>query len=701
MISTSTSSPSPNQYLRDQNASAGQNQNNAQAQTGAQDQVQTADTISRPPGTPQRSRPNESPGSASASRTSSRSGGAARQPDTQSIATEMVMVNDVNAASDRFEDSMHNGQSNLSNGKDATDDMISAAQAYNDMQTQMEAQAPSTEQTDRIARLKNSLDNAKDSDTLESIEKQAKVDLPALNKSRSRDDYGKYGKLASSYTRSALFSEARYNNSKVLQGTPLGRFQRPGKSVIDPIGANGRLGVLLGTRANAALSSFSKAGSQFMSGIQKMKEGKDPTDDFVGASASVGQGVTELSAGAMTDYGNHLVKLRAAQAAKQKPAASAAAGRPEPAPQSAGAGGAQGKPGPSGSSPSQGTQGTSAATQTPSPAQASTSALDQQVADKLDALNKDADTEVASRQNELQEEVIKRVEGKNPDVKQLELQDAVNDVRDEYIAMKKLGDDIKLSAKEVAQDAHENLQRIDSEGQIATRKLEDLGYKTQDEARASSNPEAVKLADRLDELSKLKRTTYDQFNSAMAGRETALKSAAPAFKQLGDIMKTPDQNTRASKLAEWSDAYGKKFEKYQNSLLAKTDSLPEWFKISRPLRAQGVPSAINTAFGAAGLGAAIDNYMKKKAAGTLTPEDKLNLAAQVFNLVSGPMGFVPVVGPLLGLATATIGATLGGLADQYKGWQNDEAVGKFQEAAREEYNKRHPDQQIAYPFIAD
>jgi hypothetical protein len=600
--------------------------------------------------------------------------------NARSLATTLILRNDVLAAGDRFTAALDESRKNFSNGKDATDHLIGAAKSYNELQQILGSTDPTGDQQARIDRLTDALGHAKDTDTPQSIAKNAKVDLTPLNKNRSAEEYGKYGKLASTYARALIFDEARFNNSQVLKNTPLGSLQRPGQSVLDPAGPNGRLGILLGTRINSAASNFTKAGSMFMSGIQKLKDGKDPTDDFVGGGAAAGQGMTEISAGAGTDFGNHLVKKRQLARAQSPGKPQGAGTRSE------------------GTSNTNGASTQNAGSSSRPDDARSIASIDKQVDTDLDKSNTGIDQQVADRQKELQEQAIKRIEGKHPDVKQLELQDAVSDISGEYIEMQKLGNDLKKSAKEEALSAHSNLQEIDAESQVQMRKINDLGYDSAEAARASGDRAALDAAKRLDELGTLRHEAYDQFNRAMAERENLINNATPAYKELGEALKSPTQEARQSALAEWSDKYGKAFEKYQSSFLSQTDKYPEWWKISKPLRAQLMPALLGTAFGAAGFGASLDSYLKKQAAGTLTTQDKVALSGQVFNLVSGAVGFIPVGGPFASFVFATVGAVLGGFADQYEDWRKSEAKNTLQNGIREEYNKRHPDQQIAEPF---
>ncbi|WP_213304540.1 hypothetical protein [Paraburkholderia sacchari] len=606
---------------------------------------------------------NSSTGAPAASATAQQSPG---------TASELVLSNDVADKWQKFTDAQNRVQNDIDNNKDTTDDMIAAARAYNDAVKQMEQEAPDDDQKKRISALENALNHAKPGDSLETIEKNANVPLPALHKKSIADQYGTYGKAPSTFSRMAIFDEARFNNSKVLQGTPLGRFQRPGQSVLDPIGHNGRLGVLFGTRFNAAASNFTKAGTKFMSGIQKMKNHQDPTDDFVEGGAALGQGVNEMSAGALTDYGNHLAKL---QSGKQPPAAQTQQPpkSPEPHP------------------------GTSSEYKNFGP----DDPLHDSVINGEGNQEASIDQQIADQQKTIEKKITDKIDHGSRDVAQLNLQDGVEENKGEYLAMQDLGKTLRSSAQDAMKDANENIKQIDKRAQPLMDQLKEYGYDSLDAARASQDSNVKNLVGQLDEYGYLKQQAYEQFNHAMDQYEATIKNASGAFSELSDIMKKTPLEERGAKLSDWADRYGKSFAKYQNGLLTSTDSLPEWFKISKPLRAQMVPAAIGTAFAAAGFGASLDNYLKKQAAGTLTTQDKIAFGGQVVNLISGLAGFIPVAGPLVSMALAVTGVVLSGLADQYPQWQQDEAVAKWKENIRERYNKEHPGREIAEPFDGD
>ncbi|CAM2168634.1 conserved hypothetical protein [Paraburkholderia sacchari] len=560
-------------------------------------------------------------------------------------ATELVLSNDIEQKGQEYYDATNRMQDDINHDRDTTDNAIAAAKAFNDVVDLVEQKDPSQDQNERISKLDKAMKEAKPGETIEDIAKRAGISLPTFDSKRksAADQYGSYGKSASTYTRAVIFDEARFNNSKVLAGTPLARFQRPGQSFMDPIGANGRLGVLTGTRFNAAASNFTKAGTMFMSGIQKMKEGRDPTDDFIGAGAALGQGTTELTAGAMTDFGNHMAK----KLASNPP--------PRAAPEYSNFG--------------------------------SDDPVVNRINEAQNAGTSRIDQGVTERQSQLEDMVIEDMKRRSS-ARELALQDGVEDIKGQYLEMQELGQSLKKSANDAMNDANENIKSIDERAQPLMEQLKAQGYDTIDGARASQDESVKNTVAQLDNYAYMKQEAYDQFNHAMDEYESIIKKAPGAFGELADITKTTPVAERSGKVTEWAEKYGKEFGKYQNGLLTSTDQLPEWFKISKPLRAQLVPAAISTAFGAVGFGAALDSYLKKQAAGTATEQDRLALAGQVFSFASGLAGFIPVAGPLLSLALATVGLGLSNFADKYQEWKNTEAATKLKEKIREDYEKR-------------
>ncbi|MFM0169200.1 hypothetical protein [Paraburkholderia sediminicola] len=610
--------------------------------------------------------------------------------EANAIATKAVIGNEIAADMETFYASLSTVDDDVEHHLDTTDHMIAAASAYSRVLQLSASDKPTPELQAKIDRLTTALQNSKGDESLEAIGQQANVDLSALTHHPDpASNYGKYGKAASTYTRAFIFDEARFNNSALLKNTPFAAWQRPNKSVLDPLRPNGRLGILTGTRLNAAASYFTKGGLSFLSGMEKLRNGQDPTKDFITAGATIGQGINEVTVGIGTDVGNHLVKLQQAKAKVQMPG-----------PQSTGTGGSTGQVG---QRPGGATQGHSEPVAGPSQtAEFADFDPHDKLDDEVDELEKKTaghiDDQLTQQQQALRNDVIAKLEKTNRDVQQLELQDATEDLAPSYFEMKDMAKQFKDSAVDAANDAHQNIKTIDAKAQDVIAKLKSQGFDTADAARQSGKPDAIELGKQLDQLAGLKHAAYDQFNSAMQERENALADAKTAFADLGRLLKDTPASERPSKLKEWTDKYTKFFGQRQASILAKTDNWPDWMKISKPLRMQMVPAAINTVLGSASFGVALDTYLKKQSAGTLTPQDRLDFAASVVNLSSGIVGFVPVVGPALSFALATLGLIVGGMADQYDARMLETDKYNLQVQIREEYNAKHPGKTISEPF---
>jgi hypothetical protein len=641
--------------------------------------------------------------------------------EANAMATQAVIGNEVAADMETFNASLAAVDQDIDQGRDTTDHLIAAASTYNRVRQLNASDKPTPELQSKIGRLKTALQNAKGDESLDTIGQKANVDLSALtHHADAASTYGKYGKAASTYARALIFDEARFNNSALLKNTPLAAWQRPNQSVLDPLGPNGRLGILTGTRLNAAASYFTKGGLSFLSGMEKLHKGQDPTKDFITAGATTAQGINELTIGVGTDLGNHLVKLQQAkrtlQTARQpgtvtggstgeagRGPGGATQGAPEPVAGPSGA--TQGAPQPV-TGPTGSTQGAPQPVAGPS-GSANFADFDPhgKLDDEIDALDKQTtghiDDQLVQQQQSLRDDVIEKLAKTNPDVQQLELQDATNDLAPQYFEMQNLATKLKSSTADAASDAHENIKTIDAKARDVIAQLKSQGFDTADAARQSGKPQALELGKQLDQLAGLKHAAYDQFNSAMQERENALTDSRTAFGDLGKLLRDTPASERPSKLKEWSDKYTDFFAKRQANILSKTDSWPDWMKISKPLRMQMVPAAINAALGGASFGVALDTYLQKQKAGKLTPQDRMDFGASVINLTSGMIGFVPVVGPALSFALATTGLILGGISDQYDARMRETDTYNLKEKIREEFNAKHPGNQIAEPYDGD
>ncbi|MEX3931640.1 hypothetical protein AB4Y32_07435 [Paraburkholderia phymatum] len=614
--------------------------------------------------------------------------------EIETVATEAVVGEEMTEALDEYNAALRSIVDDIQNNRDITDDVIKLAKAANDLMEIYTADTPSPEQKEKIGRVKRAIENANPGDSIDSIGKNANVNLSRVAHHSAADNEIKYGKLASTYTRAVIFDWARFHNSNLLKGTWLGRMlQRPNWAGLGQLGPYTRPGLLLGTRGAAAASYITKGVYSILSGLEKTSKGdKDAWKDYVTASMSFGQGVNELTVGIGADLGNHLAKL---YADKQKKASPVAVQEPTPPSPT---------PGPS-RAPTTGpsrapTAGPSSAPTTGSGDEfdslGSNDPLVEQIDARVNAETQSIDSQVSEGQQSLRDTVLSRVEASHPDVQQLVLQDATHEIAPEYFELQEIGQSLHQRASDVARDTHENIMKIDAKAQETMSRLKALGFDSVHAARASGNAQALELVRELDRYAELRRSAYDLFNKVMDDSKETLQQARTAFAELQSL-----KGRGIEALKEWGEKYGKWFAKQQNAFLKQTDGWPEWMKISKPLRMQMVPSAINTGLGAVSFGVALSTYLQKQRAGTLTEQDKLDFAGAVINLISGISGFIPVVGPFVSIILATVGAICNGMADQHDARAVETNEYNLKETIRQAYNRKHPDAEVAEPYDGD
>ncbi|MEM5343576.1 hypothetical protein [Paraburkholderia azotifigens] len=585
------------------------------------------------------------------------------------VATEAVVAEDALEAVDQFNQAMQRVYADMSSGKDVTDDILALLKQVDNLMKLLSADRPTVDQQHKIDRLTYVLEHAQPGESVEESGKRAHLDLSRLSHHSSASDYAKYGKLPSTVTRAALFDWARFHNSNVLKNTSIGKLlQRPRLAMLDQLGPGTRTGSLVGTRANSAGSYITKGVLSLLSGLEKASKGQDPTKDFLSAFAAFGQGANELVLGVGTDIGNHLARSRAL--AK--------------------------KPGPSAEKPTESKAPAGSEYRNFGKDDPLESELDQQA----EAQNREIDEQVADGQQKLRDQALAKVDAAPRDVQQLTLQDTAHDIAPEYYQMQEIGAAVKKRSLELAKDTHENIVKIDEKAQQAMAQLKALGFDNVEAARASGNAAALALVGQIDQLAELKRSAYDVFNKALAESDSMLKQATEAFHELTELRKA-SPGEAAERLKAWGEKYGKRFAGVQDKWLKQTDTWPEWMKVSKPLRMQLIPTAVNTALGAIPFGIALDDYIKKAKNGTLTEQDKLNFASACINLIAGPVGFIPVIGPFASIVLTIIGAICGGMADQSDQRAAETAEYNLKEQLREQYNKAHPDSGIGEPYDGD
>ncbi|MPW16744.1 hypothetical protein GCT13_07285 [Paraburkholderia sp. CNPSo 3157] len=389
--------------------------------------------------------------------------------------------------------------------------------------------------------------------------------------------------------------------------------------------------------------------------------------------------------------GNHLAKV---YADKQKAKSVPVQGPTQPSP----------KPGPS-SAPTPGpsrapTPGPSGAPTTGSGDEfdslGSNDPLVEQIDTREKAETESIDAQVSEEQQRLRDRVLSKLEASHPDVQQLVLQDVTREIAPEYFELQGIGESLHQRAADIAKDTHENIMKIDAKAQEKISRLKALGFDSVHAARVSGNAQALELVRELDHYAELKRSAYDLFNQVMDDSKETLQQAKTAFAELQSL-----KGRGVEGLKEWAEKYGKWFAGKQSTFLKQTDGWPEWMKISKPLRMQMVPSAVNTGLGAVSFGVALDTYLKKQRAGTLTEQDRLDFAGAVINLISGISGFIPVVGPFVSIILATVGAICNGMADQHDARAVETNEYNLKETIRQAYNRKHPDAEVAEPYDAD
>ncbi|MBN3757692.1 hypothetical protein G3N95_32545 [Paraburkholderia sp. Tr-20389] len=636
-------------------------------------------------------------------------------------ATEQVLAIDTAEKADQLSIVLDRVLDDMQNGKDATDDVIAFLLALDQVMRLYTNEPLSTEKQNKIDRLTRAIANAPPGESPESIRARAQIDPPKISHQSDADRYAKYGKSASTFTRALIFDWARFNNSNVLKGTLLGKLQQPRLAMLDNTGPYTRSGVLLGTRLNAGASYLAKGISALLSGLQKASKGEDPTKDFLAAFASFGQGANELVIGVGTDAGNHLARSRtlqqqrAASQAVRNPTTSTASNSPAENSTTPPASTSQAVRNPTtpeaSASPAvdqdMPTASTSPKAAKPTTPVASNSpdfanfAPDDPLAAKVDqdgdAATHTIDDKVSEGQEGIRQQVIAKLNATPQDDQQLVLQDSVHEIAPDYYQMNEIGDGLKKRALEIAKDTHENIVKIDEQAQPLVLKLKLRGISTLEEARRSGDQEVIAIVKQLDHYADLKRSAYDVFNKAMDQSADLLKQSTEALRDLKSLRGLPREEAE-SRLKAWADKYGKNFSRVQDTWLKQTDSWPEWMKISKPLRMQLIPTGVNTAFGGITFGIALDDYLKKQKNGELTEQDRLAFASACMALIAGPIGFIPVVGPIASMVLTIIGVICGGMADQFEKWKAEEAEGKLREQIRQTYNKANPDHGIGEPY---
>jgi hypothetical protein len=503
--------------------------------------------------------------------------------------------------------------------------------------------------------------------------------LPTLS------EYNNNAKYSSTIVRQLVFSESRFNNSKLVMDSVLRKIQVKGGWMPPGI----RVGTLGLTRLNSGITNFSKAGMLIDSAQQKLKAGKDATDDIISATALMGEGFTEIFAGLGADVGNYLVKQWQLELGKTgsivgTPATSVASSgsRQESFHESG-----SGTPIPA-SSVKTDVDAALAGTPPMSPheheaAMASSEhiyfeKLDNQLHDMRDQLKR-----------HVMEELDKVPDGSKP-ARLAELSDEAYgkiELAEQLVSATKRD----ISATKTQRES--DFRQLDQEMKPVRDQLKSGKYIDADVAGLSPSDAAQRLGAKLLSYRCREEALAQSFEMATEDVPVTVETLAgqvEAIRNAGTLAHASREQT-LGKLQEWKNDYRKTFLKYQKAISAPTENLPEWLKISPALKSQLGPAALNTAFSAADFGAKLDDYMKKVADGTLTSDDKFNLAASSLGLIGGMSSFIPVFGPLISIGLSIVGFVLSDLPEQLREGRRRDEINVLRDEVVDEYLKTHPE----------
>ncbi|CAB3756868.1 hypothetical protein [Paraburkholderia solisilvae] len=492
--------------------------------------------------------------------------------------------------------------------------------------------------------------------------------------------YNTYAKYASSIVRQLLFGESRFNNSKLVMGTMLSALQVKGGLV--PPGV--RLGTLGMTRLNSATANFSRACGYIASAAEKRKAGKNADDDIVSATALMGEGLTEVSAGLGADVGNYLVKQWQTQLGKTSSTVATAA-------------------------PSLTESDTvlEAETGTPIPRAAIGSDVDATLAhvppmspEQHEALMKQSEqTYVAKLDSQLDamrerevQGIVEELEKTPPASQPARIAEISAQAHGRLDTAAELAQAAKLDISQRKTQSVADLTQLDKDMTQVREQMKSGKYTDPDVAGLSHEDAAKKLGARL--LSYRRREEelaqgFEMLTEDASPDLEGMRQQVDAAKSMGSLENLPKEE-RLAKLEKMKTAYRENFLKYQNAISEPSANLPEWLKISPALKAQLGPAVLNTAFATADVGARIDDYVKKIADGSATEADNWKLAGSVVGLVGGMASFIPVVGPLVSIGLSLVGISLSSFPEHLAEQKKSEAIDALRDQAVDAYRKKHP-----------
>jgi hypothetical protein len=516
-------------------------------------------------------------------------------------------------------------------------------------------------------------------------EKPAEIKKPGTPKPLAQ--YSTYAKYASTIVRQLLFSDSRFNNSKLVTESMLKPLQVK-NGFVPP---NTRLGTLGMTRLNSATANFSKAFSYITSAIEKQRAGKNADDDIVSATALMGEGLTETFAGIGADYGNYLVK----QWQTQLGATSSTIGTPSrpsssPSPSTA----------PSDVVSEAGTGAPIPASAVESDADAALVHLPPMSPEQHDALmaqsaktyNDQLDAQVAAIRERAIQGIVSGLEATPPANQPARLQALAAQAQQRLETATQLASEAKRAmAAQKAQSTGDFIQ-LDKEMKEVRDQLKFGKYTDPGVAGLSHEDAAKRLGATLLGYRRREEQTAQAFELLTEDAPLNLAEMTQQLEAARRIGNTGEltKEEKLAKLDKLKTAYRERFLEYQNAISKPSANFREVLKISPALKAQLGPAALNTAFGTLDFGARIDDYVKKVSNGTDTEADRLRLAGSTMGLIGGMASFIPIVGPIVSIGFALAGIGLGQTADSLAGEAARAQANELRDAAVDVFRKTHP-----------
>jgi hypothetical protein len=492
--------------------------------------------------------------------------------------------------------------------------------------------------------------------------------------------YNTYAKYASTIVRQILFSDSRFNNSKLVMDTMLKSLQVK-NGYVPP---NMRLGTLGLTRLNSATANFSKAFSYITSAVEKTKTGKDATDDIVSATAMMGEGLTEVFAGLGADVGNYLVKQWQTELGKTSSSVGTALQTPEPSEVVSEAG--TGTPIPASAIRSD-TDAALAHLPPMSPEQ-----HDALMAQSTKAYDDKLDVQMAAmREGEIQN-IVARLEETSQANQPARLAELASEAQRRVETATQLAGAAKQDLRARKAQSSGDFIQIDKEMKEVREQLKFGKYTDPDVGGLSHEDAARHLGAKLLDYRRREEEIAQRFEMLTEDASPGLAEmvrqgdAAQGIGSLANLSK----EEKLSWLEKLKTNYRKHFMAYQNAISKPTADLPEWLKISPALKAQLGPAVLNTAFAAADFGARIDDYIKRVADGTASEADRLKLVGSTIGLIGGMASFIPVVGPIVSIGLALAGIGISNAADGLADEAAREAAARLRDEAVLAYRKKHP-----------